>query len=159
MADNRKNKPGNKMKIDEINIAIIKHLRDGRKSYKKIADDMGLTENTVRSRVKKLQKQGVLDITGLVDPESVPRHHLVIIGVKLKTTDMFKKGEEFSNLKGVVSVSVVTGRYDLMIAVLFNDEYGLQEFYTEEVADIDGVQSLETFVIYKGFNLKVPYIL
>lgn len=159
MADNRNNKPGNKMKIDEINIAIIKHLRDGRKSYKKIADDMGLTENTVRSRVKKLQKQGVLDITGLVDPESVPRHHLVIIGVKLKTTDMFKKGEEFSNLKGVVSVSVVTGRYDLMIAVLFNDKYGLQEFYTEEVAGIDGVQSLETFVIYKGFNLKVPYIL
>lgn len=150
------------MKIDDANIAIIKHLRDGRKSFKKIADQLHLTENTVRSRVKKLCDSGVLDISGLVDPESIPRHQLVIIGVKLKTTDMFKKGEEFSKLKGVVSVSVVTGRYDLMLVVLFNDAYGLQEFYTEQVAglkDVQDIQSMETFVVYKGFNLKVPYIL
>ncbi len=154
-----KNGNGVAMKIDEINIAIIKHLRDGRKSYKKIAGKLGLTENTVRSRVNKLIKEGVLEISGLVDPEYVPRHRMVIVGVKLNTTDMFRKGEEFSKLRGVVSVSVVTGRYDLMLLVMFKEGYGLQEFYTEEVANLEGIQTLETFVIYKGFNLKVPYIL
>ena len=32
-------------------------------------------------------------------------------------------------------------------------------FYTEEVDRIEDVSSAETFVVYKGFNLKVPYIL
>jgi Lrp/AsnC family transcriptional regulator for asnA, asnC and gidA len=104
-------------------------------------------------------QSGLLDINGQVDIEQIPHHQLVIIGVKLKTTDMFKKGQEFSQVKGVVSVSVVTGRYDLMLLVIFNEEYGLQEFYAQEVSRIDDVQSLETFVVYKGYNLKVPYIL
>jgi Lrp/AsnC family transcriptional regulator for asnA, asnC and gidA len=46
-----------------------------------------------------------------------------------------------------------------MVTVLFNDDYSLEDFYTEEVARIEGVQSMETFVIYKNFNLKVPYVL
>ncbi len=149
----------NDIKIDETSIAIIKHLRDGRKSFKAIADALNVTENTIRSRVKRLIEAGVVEITSLVDPEALGRHSMVIIGVNLRTTDMFRKGEEFSRLKGVVSVSVVTGRYDLILSVLFKDGYGLQEFYTEQVATIEDVQSLETFVIYKGYNLKVPYIL
>ncbi len=146
------------MKIDENTIAIIRHLRNGRKSFKKIAEDLSLSENTIRTRVKKMISEGVLQITGLVDPEQVPRLRPVIIGVKLRTTDLFKKGEEFQKLRGVVSVSVVTGRYDLMLLVLFTRDYGLQEFYAQEVSKIDDVRSLETFVIYKSYNLKVPYI-
>jgi Lrp/AsnC family transcriptional regulator for asnA, asnC and gidA len=146
------------MKIDENTIAIIRHLRNGRKSFKKIAENLSLSENTIRTRVKKMIDEGILQITGLVDPEQVPRLRPVIIGVKLRTTDMFKKGREFQQLRGVVSVSVVTGRYDLMLLVLLTRDYGLQEFYAEEVSKIDDVRSLETFVVYKSYNLKVPYI-
>jgi Lrp/AsnC family transcriptional regulator for asnA, asnC and gidA len=149
----------NSVKIDAINLSIIKELRQGRKSFKRIADRLEITENTVRSRVNKMMSSGLLDINGQIDIEQIPHHQLVIIGVKLKTTDMFKKGEEFSRVKGVVSVSVVTGRYDLILLVIFNEEYGLQEFYAQEVSRIEEVQSLETFVVYKGYNLKVPYIL
>ncbi len=147
------------IKVDDINLEIIKELREGRKSFKKISRKLGVTENTVRARVKKMVDAGLLSIEGLVDIEGIPNHQLVIIGVKLKTTDMFKKGEEFSRLRGVVSVSVVTGRYDLMLFVIFNDKYGLKEFYAEEVSKIEDVQSLETFVIYKGYNVRVPYVL
>lgn len=147
------------MKIDKMNLAIIKHLRHGRESYKKIADHLGLTENTIRSRVTKLIDAGVLEIAGLVDPDAIPRHNTVIIGVKLGTANMFKKAEDFSSLRGVVSVSVVTGRYDLIVTVLFNGDYGLEEFYSEEVIRINGVQSMETFIIYKNFNMKTPYVL
>ena len=147
------------MKVDETNIAIIRHLREGRKSYKKIADDLGITESTVRSRVGKLVEDGFLEITGLVDPEVIPGHELALVGVKLSTMNLVKKGEEFSKLKGVVSVRVVTGRYDLIISILLNEEFKLLDFYTKEVDKIKGVQSVETFVVYKGFNAKVPYIL
>lgn len=147
------------MRIDETNIGIIKQLRDGRKSFKAIADALGITENTVRTRVKKLEKEGLLDITALVDPEGLSDHNLVMVGVKLDTMELVKKGEEFSQLKGVVSVGVVTGRFDLILTVLLNGQFGLLEFYSNEVSQIKDVQSVETFVIYKGYNLKIPYVL
>lgn len=147
------------MKIDTINIDIIKHLRDGRKSFHDIAEKLSISENTVRARANKLMEEGVLDIVGLVDPASLPGHRLALVGVNLKTMDLVKKGEEFSKLKGVVSTGVVTGRFDLMLTVLLNEDFGLLEFYTEEVAKIKDVQSVETFVVYKGYNFKVPYIL
>ncbi len=147
------------MKIDETNLAIIKHLRQGRRSFKKISEDLDITENTVRARVNKLTEEGILEISGLVDIESIPGHRVVMVGVKLATMNLVKKGKEFSKLKGVVSVSVVTGRFDLILIVLINENFGLLEFYTEEVSRIKMVQSVETFVVYKGFNLKIPYIL
>ena len=147
------------MKMDETNIAIVKHLRHGRKSFKKIAEALSISENTVRARVNKLIDEGILEISARVDPEAIPGHRVVMVGVKLKTMNLVKKGEEFSKLKGVVSVNVVTGRYDLLLVVFLNSGFGLLEFYTEEVAQIEDVQSVETFVVYKGYNLKVPYIL
>lgn len=147
------------MKTDEINVEIIKQLRDGRKSFKAIAEELSVSENTIRARVAKLSEEGVLEISGLVDPESLPGHSAVIVGVKLQSMDLIKKGEEFSKLRGVVSVSVVTGRFDLILLVLLKQGFGLLEFYTEEVAKITEVQSVETFVVYKAYNLKVPYIL
>ena len=147
------------MDIDKNNLAIIKHLRNGRKSYKKIAEDLCVSENTVRARVQKLIGEGVLNISGRVNPESIDGHRVVIVGVKLQSMDLVKKGEAFSNLKGVVAVSVVTGRFDLILIVLLKPGFGLLEFYTEEVSKISDVQSVETFVVYKSYNLEVPYIL
>lgn len=147
------------MKIDSTTIEIVKHLRDGKKSPKKIAEHLSLSENTVRSRINRLKAEGILDITGIIDPQAVPGHRIVIIGVKLATMDLVKQGEAFSRLRGVVSVSVVTGRFDLILVVMLKEGFGLLEFYTREVAGIKDVQSVETFVVYKGYNLKVPYIL
>lgn len=147
------------MNIDKTNLAIIKHLRNGRKSYQKISRDLSISENTVRTRVQKLIEEGILDINGVVNPESIDGHRVVIVGVKLHSMDLVNKGKEFSNLKGVVSVSVVTGRFDLILVVLLKSGFGLLEFYTEEVSRVKDVQSVETFVVYKSYNLRVPYVL
>ncbi|MDY0361345.1 MAG: Lrp/AsnC family transcriptional regulator [Desulforegulaceae bacterium] len=147
------------MKLDEINIQILRLLKYGRESFSTIAETLGLTENTVRARVKKLESEGILGFQGVIDAEKIPTHQIIIIGVKLVSPDLFKKGKEFADLKGVSKVSVVTGRYDLIIEALFNEEFGLPEFYTEEVVKIEGISSMETFVVYKGFNQVVPYVL
>jgi Lrp/AsnC family transcriptional regulator for asnA, asnC and gidA len=134
-------------------------LRDGRESFAKIARDLSISTNTVKARTRKLIKTGLLEITGLLDPDKLDDHFMVLVGVRLGTTDLVGKGEEFSKLKGVVSVAVVTGRFDLVLTVLLNDEFGLIEFYTQEVSKIEDVMSTETFVAYKNYNWKVPYCL
>lgn len=147
------------MKLDATNIEIIRHLKDGRKSFKLIANDLSITENTVRSRVNKLTEEGLLDISGNIRVDALPGHNLLYLGVKLKTMELQKKAHEFSQLKGVVSAGIVTGRYDIILQVLLNEEYNLLEFVTGQVTKIEDVQTVESFVVYEGYNLKVPYIL
>lgn len=149
------------MKIDETNKAIIKQLRDGRKSYSAIAEELSITENTVRARVNRLIDEKVLDITGLVDPASLPNHKIVIMGIKLKTLDLGRKAKEFTQLRGVVYATVVTGRYDLIVQVLINenDGYSLLDFFNRELVKVSEIQDVETFVVYESFDLRVPYIL
>ncbi|MFO8063035.1 MAG: Lrp/AsnC family transcriptional regulator [Spirochaetia bacterium] len=147
------------MKFDDTNLSIIKHLRDGRKSFNTIANDLDITENTVRSRVSKMTEEGILEIVGLVNPERLPGHRTVVIGVKLTTPKLFQKGEEVSNLRGVTKVLLVTGKYDIIIEVLLKDGFGLLEFYEEEFTKMSEIQTAETFVVFKSFNHLVPYVL
>jgi Lrp/AsnC family transcriptional regulator for asnA, asnC and gidA len=149
------------MKIDKTNTEIIKQLRDGRKSYSAIAEELSITENTVRSRVNRLMDEGILEITGLVDPNSLPTHKVVIMGVKLKTLDLGRKAKEFTRLRGVINSSVVTGRYDLIVQVMINEEdgYTLLDFFNKELVKISEIQDVETFLVYESYDLRVPYIL
>lgn len=148
-------------KIDETNKSIIKQLQDGRKPFSAIADELNITENTVRSRVKSLLEEGVLQVSGLVNPEYIPGMQVVMMGVKLKTMDLERKAKEFCELRGVVSVAVVTGRYDLMVQLVLSEEENLSllQFFSTEVTKIEDVLDIETYVVYQSHNLMVPFIL
>ncbi len=149
------------MKIDDTNLALIKLLREGRKSYGNMAEELSLTENTVRSRVNKLISEKVLKISGLIDPSAISGHQVIIVALKLDTVELKDKAEELSRLKGVVSASITNGRYDCFIYVLLSDEqgFGLPEFLDGELSQVDQIKDYETFVVYKSVNLKIPYII
>ncbi len=119
---------------------------------------LGVSENTVKARVRKLEEEGILKIAGYVDPEAMDSHQIVYVGVKLKDMDYLAKGEEISRLRRVVSVGVVTGRYDLIVTVHLKHGFGHLEFLSEELSKVDRIESIESFIVYKGFNTKVPYI-
>ena len=149
------------MKLDETNKAIIKELSNGRKAFSTIAEKIGITENTVRSRVNKLLEDGILQISGLVDPQSIPEMQVVIMGIKLSTLDLELKAKEMLNLKGVFSVVVVTGRYDLIVHLVTStqDDQSLLNFFKNELSKVKGVSDVETFVVYQSHNYMIPYIL
>ena len=147
------------MNLDPMSFEIIKHLQDGRKSFKAIAKALSVSRNTVQTRVQKMIKAGVLDIVGRIDPDTIPNHQIVVVGVKVNTMNLEKKGAEFSRLKGVVSVGVVTGRYDVILTVLLNEGFELLDFFKNEMSKVKEVQSTETFVLFRNFGWKVPYVL
>lgn len=149
------------MKLDDTNKAIIKELNNGRRAFSTIAEKIGITENTVRSRVNKLIEDGVLQISGLVNPQFVPEMQVVVMGIKLSTLNLEDKAKEVLKLKGVISVMVVTGRYDLIaqIATSTNDDQSLLNFFKNELSKVKGVSDVETFVVYQSHNYMIPYIL
>ena len=147
------------MKLDDTNRQIIRLLEDGRKPYSAIAEEIGITENTVRSRVNRLMEDGVLKISGLVNPQLLPDMQVAIMGVKLHTLDLESKAKEFLALKGVFSVVVVTGRYDLIVHLVTGAEDGnsLLNFFKNELSKVRDVSDVETFVCYQCHNYNIPF--
>ena len=146
-------------RVDDTNKAIIKALSDGRRPYSAVAEELGITENTVRSRVNRMIDEGLLRITALVDPSMLPGVQVVVMGVKLKTMELERKAREFSALRGVFSASVVTGRYDLIVQLQLSEEEGLSllDFFKSELVKVAEVQEVETFGVYQSHQLWIPY--
>lgn len=126
-----------------------------------MAEELSLTENTVRSRVNKLVSEKVMKITGLIDPAALPGHQVIIVALKLDTVELKEKAKELSQLKGVVSTSITNGRYDCFLYVLLSDDQGfsLPDFLDGELSKVDRIKDYETFVVYRSVNLKIPYII
>ena len=145
--------------LDEINKKIITHLREGRKSFREIADDLSIAENTVKARIRKLEDSGIIDITTVVNPEKLEGHQIVMIGIQVEDLNYLETGKKISKLKRVINVNITTGRYDFIITVHLDTKFDLLKFLSKELSKIKGITVSETFVVYKSINLKIPYLL
>ena len=112
-------------KLDDTNRKIIAHLQKGRKSYKEIADALSIAENTVKSRVRKMEEDKIIDITTVLNPEVLEGHQIVLVGIQVKDLSYLKTGEKLSKLKRVINVCVVTGRFFLRNLVYQDNELGI----------------------------------
>jgi hypothetical protein len=83
-----------KKKMDDTNKAIIQQLSsDGRKAFSSISQELGITENTVRTRVSKLVADQTMQITSLVNPEALPGSQVVFHGGEAFHAGSGKEGE------------------------------------------------------------------
>ncbi len=141
------------MKIDNIDLQIAKILEnDGRASINEIATTLSISEGTARNRFKKLLQNGFLKVKGLVDPNHNLVEQCIYILVTLQKNDNWLiAGEKMSNLKGVKSVSMVTGRFHFIVE-LFIDPHSLIDFLTKELPSIGEIAFTETLVTVKNFK-------
>ena len=59
------------IELDDTDQAIIELLRaDGRMSYRAIARATGVTENTVRARVRRLEESNTMRVVAVTDIEA-----------------------------------------------------------------------------------------
>ena len=132
-------------------IALLKN--DARISNKEIAGKLGVSEGTVRNRIKLLLDDGILKLTGLISPDKDPEKQLVMLGINLAVSkDLQEKAEEIVRLPGVKSASITTGRYDLLVEVWVDVKYGLISFLSDSLSKVNGVISTESFIIMKSYN-------
>lgn len=147
------------MDLDAINLEIIRKLNSGIRSPKAIADELGVSYNTVRRRIEKLEKEGLLKMKGLVDTDQIPNHTLGLVCLNFDTRDLANKAREVAQLDGVVSVGLVTGRFDLVVLVILGEDNDLYNFNIRQMGRIKGVTFSETFVMYNNIDWEVPYVL
>lgn len=147
------------MMMDDIDMKIITHLWDGRTPFRKISKEVGVTTNTVRTRVNRLIKDGILQIIGLVDPFAIPGHSSAFVGFKLEAKKVQEATEQIRKLKGAVVVAGVSGRFNVIASFMFNDKYTYRDFLFQELVKVEGLITIETFFVVDAKNFNLRYVL
>lgn len=141
------------VKIDELDLSIIKLLEDnGRKPNNEIAEILHVSEGTIRNRIRKMVENGILKTKGLINPDNLGDKQLIYILVTLEVTKNWKEiAAKVADLPNVKSVSMITGRFDLIIE-LFIEPRNLINFLTNDLASVGNISSTESLVTIKNFN-------
>lgn len=138
---------------DETDWKIINLLRENYNTNSAIAQQLGVSEGMVRQRIKRLREADILTIKALINPDALDVQQLAMIGVSIQETSLLEeKANELSQLPGVLSVSITTGRYDLFLEVLVNSNHGLVDFLTNGLSRVNGISKSETFLMLKNYN-------
>jgi Lrp/AsnC family transcriptional regulator, regulator for asnA, asnC and gidA len=144
------------MQPDETDWKIINILKEGYVPNNTIARELGISEGTVRARLKKLKESGILQVRALINPDVLANKQLVIVAMRVAESKLLdRKAEELSHLKNVLSVSIASGRYDLIAEVLLDSNRGLVEFLTEELSTVEGILASESFIMLKNYGKYV----
>jgi Lrp/AsnC family transcriptional regulator, regulator for asnA, asnC and gidA len=144
------------MQPDDTDWKIISILKEGYVPNNTIALELGVSEGTVRARLKKLKEAGILQIRALINPDVLENKQLVIVAMRVAESKLLdRKAEELSHLKNVLSVSIASGRYDLIAEVLLDSNKGLVQFLTEELPTVEGILASESFIMLKNYGKYV----
>jgi Lrp/AsnC family transcriptional regulator for asnA, asnC and gidA len=142
-----------KVKIDDLDFKIIQILeRNGRTPNNEIAERLSISEGTVRNRIKKLTSIDFLKVKGLTNPDFGRIKQLIFILISLEDVKRWREtADSIANLPNVKSVSMLTGRFDILVEV-FIEPHHLITFLTDQLGNIDAISSTESLVTIKNFN-------
>lgn len=131
------------IELDAIDQAIIALLRqDGRMTYRTIARELDIAENTVRTRVRRMEESDTLRVVAVTDSEAAGFGMLLAIGVQVEGRSPEQVARELAAISQVFSVNVVVGSQDIEILVVARDRTDLSELITRKLGALEGVRRL-----------------
>jgi len=136
--------------MDEITKRILTILeQNARTSYTLIAKRLGVSETTVRNRVKALMKEGVLKgFTVRTCPEKLGKAITAMVGVDIGGETTPEITNKLASIKEVSDLYVITGEFDLLLRVICENISRLDEIL-EEIRSHDFVEGTRTFVVLR----------
>lgn len=122
--------------MDETDVKILKKvLSDARLSYRKIAEEIGVSPPTVLTRMQRLESNHIIkSYSAVLDHEKLGYDLTAIIeltAVKGKITEVEKHISRFPN---VCVVYDITGLTDMIIVAKFRNRKDLSDFVKKDLS-------------------------
>ena len=133
--------------MDRLDRELIEELqKNGRQSHIALAEKLGVTEGTVRKRLKKLVDKNIVKVVAIPNLSALGYSLTSIIGIQVRMTDLRKVADALARKANVCRLAFVAGRYDLIAIVVTQSHKALSDFIEKEISTIPGVSRTETFV-------------
>lgn len=136
--------------LDAFDRQILDLLaHDARTSNRKIATALGVTEGTIRARIKRLQEENYIRFTAVTDISYLGNPRLVFIGVTADPRCVRTLSQTIADLPGIRGVIVTLGRFNLLVIGMFADLDQVLEIANNAILSMPGVLHVESAVSIK----------
>ena len=128
------------MSMDILDLKIVRCLtEDARCTYKYIAEQADVSEATVKNRIDKLQKEGIIKkYTIIMDYHKLGRAIKAFIGLKVQPAKISEIVSVIEKNPDVHVLYRTSGDVDLLIEVIFEQMEDLNSFLERELA-LEGI--------------------
>ena len=148
-------RPTGRIRLDEIDDRIIEELQaEGRRPFRRIADDLAVSESAVRYRVQRLEEAGILQIVGIADPLRIGFTTMVLVGVRVSPGHLVEVSQQIAALPEVSYVAMVTGSFDVFAEAICRDPADFTSFLTDKLHRIEGIVGAESFMVLQLHKLS-----
>lgn len=139
-----------KAQLDELDLQLIETLSsDARVSNRKIAAELGVTEGTVRGRIKRMQQEGLIAFTAITSFEMAESSRLAFISIQADVERVREIARQIADIQHINAVMVTMGEFNILAMTLFNELDTLVEIASDEILSLPGVHHVETSIAVK----------
>lgn len=140
-------------RLDPIDREIVEKLaRDARISNRSIAKELGVTEGTIRQRIKRLHNQGLIRFTVVTDFRMAGSPNLCMMGIDADPCSVTALADQLKMMPEISCVVLLLGRFNLLAMGLFNNIEQLDKLVKKQIRNLPGVRRVETSI--SVHNLK-----
>jgi DNA-binding Lrp family transcriptional regulator len=140
--------------LQEADWPLVQALaEDGRAPYRQLAARTHWHESTVRRRVEELVASGVLSFDVDLATEILGFRSAAILWMSIAPAELARVGESLAARPEVPFVAATTGATNLVAAVLCRDDRSLYEYITGPMAELDGLNHLETAPVLRAVKM------
>jgi Lrp/AsnC family transcriptional regulator for asnA, asnC and gidA len=135
-----------KRQLDKVDRQIVERLgRDARTSNRKIADEIGVTEGTVRSRIKRMQEEKLIRITAVTNIDRYRGAAIAYVWVEVERSEQAEEvAQQMAAMKEFGFVGLMMGRYDILGITMVRNTEHLARFVHRNISSLDGVRRTES---------------
>ena len=135
-------------KFNRLDKAIIEYLnQDARSSSAEMARCLGISERTVRYRIRRLIEQNVIQPTTVINPASFGYTLAVDIFCELEMGMQGQAIDALRVLPEVTYLAISTGDEDISLQAIFRSSEEMHEFITHKLHQIPGMRRTRTVLI------------
>ena len=119
--------------------------QDARVSNREIAEQLGVTEGTVRARVKRMEEEKLIRITAVTNIDRFKDAALAYIWIEVERSGQTKVvAEKLADIAELGFVGVMLGRADILVITMVRNAEHLARFVHKRICVIEGVRGTQS---------------
>ncbi|MEP5766248.1 MAG: Lrp/AsnC family transcriptional regulator [Halieaceae bacterium] len=135
-----------KRRLDQMDQQIVEWLgRDARTSNRQIARALGVTEGTVRGRIKRMEDEKLIRITAVTNIDRYADAALAYVWVEVERSEQAAQvARDMAAMKEFGFVGLMMGRYDILGITMVRNTEHLARFVHRQISSLEGVRRTES---------------
>jgi len=135
------------VQLDDFDIELTELLaRDARISNRKVARILGVTEGTVRWRIKRLQQERLIAFTAITGFEMADKSRLAFISVQAENNCVTEVAKAIAEIPLITAVMITLGQFNILATCLFEELENLIKTSSDRILALPGVHHIETSI-------------